>query len=359
MENTIPPPDAAEGSLRDSERRYRELVEGSRNVVFRLSEHGDFTFLNRSFEAVTGRPAHDWLGRPFVELVHAPDRHRAAEVVRRTLAGEASIPLDLRVPAADGEPRVLEVTLVAHRQDGIAAGLIGTAVDVTERRLLEADAARQERQLAAAQQLARLGSFEWDVRTGTLHWSDELRRIYGLPPDRTPLALQDFLDRIVPEDRERVEATVRRAVKELSSFALEERIVRPDGSVRQLETRADVIRDESGRAVTLIGSCQDVTEQREQEAALRRAEGEYRQLLESVQAIVWRADAATLQFRFVSQEAEALLHYPAARWLEDPGFWRDHVHPEDREWASSLRARAAAEGRDHEAEYRMIAADGR
>lgn len=353
------PPRTAEGNLRESERQYRELVEGARNVVFRVSETGDLGFLNRTFETITGWPAHQWLGRPLLDIVHPDDRSRGAEALRRTLAGDAPIPFDLRIPTATGRLCVLEVTLVADQRDGRVVGIIGSAVDVSERRLLETEAARQERQLAVAQQLAGLGSFEWDVRTGTLVWSDELRRIYGVPEALRNLGFQDFLDRAHPGDRERVEATIRDAAADRSTFALEQRIVRPDGSVRQLELRGEVIRDEGGRAVAVIGSCQDVTDRRDQEAALRRAEAEYRQLVQSVQAIVWRADALTMRFRFVSHEAEALLRYPLARWLEEPAFWREHVHPEDREWVSALRRRAVAERRDHEVEYRMIAADGR
>lgn len=360
MNDPIPAPDAVESTLRESERRYRDLVEGARNIVFRLSDQGDVSFLNRTFEAVTGCPPHECVGRPFVELVLPEDRPRAREAVRRTLAGEAPIPFDLRVVAgARGAVRVLELTLVPHEQDGRVVGIIGTAIDVTERRVLEADAARQELQLAVAQQLARLGSFEWDVRTGALHCSEQLCQIYGLPPGQRPRRFDDFLERVVPEDREMVESTLRRALQELGSFAMEQRIVRPDGAARQLETRGEVIRDESGRPVALIGSCQDVTESREQEAALRRAEAEYRQLLESVQAVVWRADATTLQFRFVSSEAGPLLGYPPSRWVDDPAFWPEHVHPDDREWVVSLRMRSAAERHDHEAEYRLITADGR
>jgi PAS domain S-box-containing protein len=350
----------AEGTLRDSERRYRGLVEGAGNIVFRLSDSGELSFLNRTFETVTGWRPHEWVGRRLLDLVYEPDRPRAEAAVRRALEGESPIPFDLRVNTAAGDSvRVLEVTLVPQEHQGRILGLIGAATDVTERRLMEADAARQERQLAVAQQLARLGSFEWEVRTGTLHWSDELCRIYGLPPTARRLTFQDFLDRVHPEDRERVDATVRKALAETGTFFSDERIVRPDGTVRHLETRGEVIRDESGQPVAVIGSCQDVTERRQQDVALRRAEAEYRQLVESVQAIVWRADAATLQFRFVSHEAEALLRYPVERWLAEPAFWQEHVHPDDRHWVMSLRTRAAAERRDYEAEYRMIAADGR
>ena len=100
------------------------------------------------------------------------------------------------------------------------------------------------------------------------------------------------------------------------------------------------------------------TERKRAEEALRQAEFEYRNLVESVQAIVWRTDARTFQFSFVSKEAETLLGYPVERWTSDPLFWKDHIHIDDREWALSFCAKATEEKRDHAFEYRMIAADG-
>ena len=93
--------------------------------------------------------------------------------------------------------------------------------------------------------------------------------------------------------------------------------------------------------------------------ALRARVAELEQILDSIQAIVWRGDPRTFQFTYVSGEAEALLGYPCERWTTEPTFWADHIHPEDREWAVSFCAKATAERRTHEFEYRMIAADGR
>jgi PAS domain S-box-containing protein len=85
----------------------------------------------------------------------------------------------------------------------------------------------------------------------------------------------------------------------------------------------------------------------------------YQRLLSAVQGIVWEADAATMRFTFVSDGAAALLGYPARRWVDEPTFWLDHLHPEDRDWAMQLCVDAATQRRDHELEYRMLAADGR
>jgi PAS domain S-box-containing protein len=81
-------------------------------------------------------------------------------------------------------------------------------------------------------------------------------------------------------------------------------------------------------------------------------------LLESIGGVVWEADPQTFRFRFVSRQAEALLGYPLEAWFTE-GFWAEHIHPNDRGWAAAYCRRAVADQRDHDFEYRMIAADGR
>jgi len=92
---------------------------------------------------------------------------------------------------------------------------------------------------------------------------------------------------------------------------------------------------------------------------LNQTQQHYEALVNSVDGIVWEADARTFRFAFVSQQAERLLGYPVERWLTEPTFWQDHLHPEDRAWAVEFCVRATQEKRAHELEYRIIAADGR
>ena len=89
------------------------------------------------------------------------------------------------------------------------------------------------------------------------------------------------------------------------------------------------------------------------------AQQRFRDLVNSVEGIVWEADARTFQFTFVSNQAERVFGYPVEHWLQEPTFWRDHIHPEDREWAVNCWVSATEGKRDHDFEYRMIAADGR
>src|SRR5262249_23210859 len=84
----------------------------------------------------------------------------------------------------------------------------------------------------------------------------------------------------------------------------------------------------------------------------------YEDLVNSVDGIVWEGDADTLSFTFVSKRAEKILGYPIEEWLEE-GFWVKHLHPDDLDWAVDFCIKATKEGKDHDFEYRMIAADGR
>jgi two-component system NtrC family sensor kinase len=100
---------------------------------------------------------------------------------------------------------------------------------------------------------------------------------------------------------------------------------------------------------------------REQEARaeVAKAEQRFRDILQGLHAIVWEADAETWRFTFVSQRAEEILGYPVERWLSEPQFWVNLIHPEDRQRSVAYCRECTAQGRDHEFEYRAIAADGR
>jgi len=95
------------------------------------------------------------------------------------------------------------------------------------------------------------------------------------------------------------------------------------------------------------------------EAELRHSREQYEHLVASIDGIVWEADATTLRFKFVSAQAERLLGYPPSRWIDEPNFWRDHIHPDDCAWVAAFCQRSTQERRNHDFEYRMIAIDGR
>ncbi|MGQ0831099.1 MAG: PAS domain-containing sensor histidine kinase [Microthrixaceae bacterium] len=128
---------------------------------------------------------------------------------------------------------------------------------------------RLERQLAEIQRLAQLGSWEWDIPGNVVTWSDELYRIYGVAPGDFDATYEAFLDRVHPDDRAMVNDTVQRAYAERASYAFDHRLVRPDGSVRWLHGRGNVLADEHGEPLRLYGVAIDITARKQSERFLR------------------------------------------------------------------------------------------
>ena len=123
-------------------------------------------------------------------------------------------------------------------------------------------------------------------------------------------------------------------------------------------TMADLVRmDEGNRRMLLV--IEDLRESEQLRVAAHAFEQRLRELLESEDAIVWEMDADTFQFTFASQRAEQMLGYLAEQWLRETNFWAEHIHPEDRERTLAACRAAVAAGKDHQLEYRMLAADGR
>jgi len=133
---------------------------------------------------------------------------------------------------------------------------------------------------------------------------------------------------------------------------------RADGSQFSAEYTCSPI-VERGDSTGAVVSFRDITARERAAEALRRSEKQYHDLLQSIDGIVWEADAETFRFTFVSDDAERILGFPARTWIEEPHFWSDHIHPEDRDWAVRLCSKATEEKRPHRFEYRMTAADGR
>jgi PAS domain S-box-containing protein len=138
---------------------------------------------------------------------------------------------------------------------------------------------RAERQLADAQSLARVGSWEWDIAADVVWWSDELYRIYGLEAGSIVPSYEDFLERVHPSDRASVDARNQKAFADHEPFEDVKRVVRADGSQILMRTQGAVICDDAGTALRMVGICENVTD-----AESRRRAGEIND--EVIQALV-------------------------------------------------------------------------
>lgn len=129
----------------------------------------------------------------------------------------------------------------------------------------------KEARLAEAQRLAHLGSFEWEVSTQKITWSDELFRISGLEFEPEKLTYEAFQKLIHPDERELWSKSVEEAIASGKIDDFEIRIVRPDGSLKYLFVKRQVTKDAEGRVIKLFGTLQDISDRKEAEAALQQA----------------------------------------------------------------------------------------
>jgi len=155
-----------------------------------------------------------------------------------------------------------EVQILQALFSVIALTLLLLGAVLTERQRAEKEVALAHAGLAAAQEVAHLGSWEWDIDRNRVTWSDELYRIYGFEPQSVSVSYEWYLEHVYPQDRERVRERIEQAYADRRPFSFEHRSVLQDGTVRTLRERGEVIVDDAGRPRRMLGTAQDVTEQR-------------------------------------------------------------------------------------------------
>ncbi|MDP2785222.1 MAG: EAL domain-containing protein [Sulfurimicrobium sp.] len=141
---------------------------------------------------------------------------------------------------------------------------------------------KNETSLSRAQQIAGVGSWDWDINGKKLYWSDEIYRIFGLQPQEFGATYEAFLERVHPDDRDKLTQAVNAALAGEQFYNIEHRIVRRDGTERVVLELAEVIRDSAGQAVDMNGTVQDITERRRAEEDLRLADEVFENSIEGI-----------------------------------------------------------------------------
>ncbi len=235
----------------------------------------------------------------FLRFVHPDDRSKATSSLADLAAGDSRT-TQYRIVRPDGAVRLLhEEAVVVRDTTGAPVRYVGSTQDITERVAVEKERTRleeglrrSERNLAEAQRVAHIGSWEWDLVTGLAQRSDELHRIFGVEPGTIPGTTDAFLACVHPDDQARVEASERAAISDGGQHALDYRVVRPDGTVRLVHEQGETIRDASGHPVQMVGTVQDITERVQFEARQTRLA----RLLDELSSEIYVFDADTLRF---------------------------------------------------------------
>ncbi|HEY8377939.1 MAG TPA: PAS domain S-box protein, partial [Nannocystis sp.] len=246
------------------------VLENTPDLVFAKDRDGRLVFANTATFDAFGRAPQDVLGRSDVELLgaQAGREHRHNDL--HVLTSGRSEFFEETGPGG----RVLLSSKSPYRDaSGAVVGLIGISMDITERKQAELRLRRSQEVLSLVMRTAHVGTWVFDVATGALWLSREFEEILGLPPGGHVVGPDNLHAIVHPDDRERVGAEIRAAVRERRDYRVEFRSIRPGGDeLRWIEVRGRATYDEAGRKSMVHGIGIDVTERKRAELALRESE---------------------------------------------------------------------------------------
>src|ERR1700752_2348086 len=211
------------------------------------------------------------------EMIHPADRDAVFRTAEEAIRSGTRADCEHRLVRPDGEIRGVHSLGEVKKSSQGRNQMFGTTQDITDRKRIEEErqnlsyALQQSNaRLEEAQRVAHIGHYEFNPIENQVTWSAELCRIWGIPPVKGPIDLGVVFEMVHPEDRELAARAVDEIIRSGSHLKYEHRIVRPDGEVRFLQVLGTVKRDASGRAYELFGTCQDITDRKLAEQALRR-----------------------------------------------------------------------------------------
>jgi PAS domain S-box-containing protein len=254
-----------ERALESSQEQLRQIIDRAPAFITLMDEETRYLMVNQAVADLFGATPQTLVGCTVEELFSPETAALFKERIRRVF--ESGEPLEVRDDLmVEGEERsYVSVLFPLVDEAGAPYAVASMAKDVTKRRQVEAALQRSRERLTKAEETAHLGSWEVDLATNACEWSDEFFRICGFEPGAVEPTVEQGMAIIHPEDRERATAALTRAIEGDGVYDIEKRIVRPDGSVRYVHSSGQVLYDEAGTPVRLIGSFLDITERKRAE----------------------------------------------------------------------------------------------
>jgi len=334
----------AEESLRKSEAYLSDAQRLSHTGSWAWSPEEGIKYWSEENYRVHGFDPRDGLPR-FEELfqrIHSDDQPKLMELVETLSREKVEVETDYRIIQPFGAVRDIHST--CHPVLGPSGDLIeviGTVIDVTDRKRAEEELRRSEAYLAEAQKLSQTGSWAWSPDEDITYWSEECYRVLSFDPrDGLPRS-EAFFGAIHPDDRPRFTELTERAIREKEDFEAEYRIVHTGGAVRDIHVVSHPVLSPTGDLIEFVGTVIDVTERKRAEEELRASERKYRDLVDTTPAFVHTA----LPNGDVDFYNRGWLEYVGLPLTDLLGWgWTCMIHPEDVEtlvpkWRAALEAR--------------------
>jgi len=278
----------AEEALRESEDRYRDLVEHSHDLLCTHDLEGKLLSVNPAVLRIGGYSKEELLGMNFGDFLAPEVRglfgNYLAEIRAKGVASGVML-----VQTKGGEKRWWEYHNTL-RTEGLAAPIVrGMARDITERKQAEEDLKRSQRLLNETQRITKVGGWEYDVATCRVTWTDEVYNIYGVSKDYDPSNVEQDIQFYAPEDQKQMTEAFQRAIKKGDPYDLELEFVNAQGMRLWVRTIGQIERN-GGEIVRVFGNIMDMTERRRAEEEMARVAHEWQIIFDASYDAIWILD---------------------------------------------------------------------
>ena len=258
----------AEGELRQRERELTDFVDNATIGLHWVGADGTILWVNRAELEMLGYEREEYIGHNISEF-HA-DREVIDDILQRLTNKETLHDYEARLRCKDGSVKYAVINSnVLWEGDEFVHTRCFTR-DVTLSHQSQESLRQSEERLKLALHSAQMGTWEWDIQTGAVSWSDTLAPLHGLAVGEFPGTFDGFVQLIHEEDRELVTTAITRAVEQGGGYEIEFRVVWPDGSTRWISGTGKVLRDADGRPQRMAGIALDITTRKQFEATLER-----------------------------------------------------------------------------------------
>ena len=300
--------------LTANERRYRTLTNAMPQMVWQTDPNGYHIFYNQRWYEFTGLSEAESLGYGFSLALHPQDRERTLELWNRSLRDGSKYEIEYRFYSRElDEYRwFLGRAFPVQDDEGKILEWVGTCTDIDPQKRAEARMRDNERRLAEAQRIARIGNWEFNIKTGSFSCSPEHMRIFGIEDPADQWNAESYSLAIHPEDRSMVRVQRDRVLEQgFGEYDIEYRIIRPDGEQRVIHTLAELIPDDSGEPSLMVGTVHDITERKEIEQSLEDYAHQQAQLSRQLQqlngSLEQQVEARTSELRRLSENLEQMV----------------------------------------------------
>ncbi|MSM40184.1 MAG: PAS domain S-box protein [Geobacter sp.] len=311
----------ATATLRVHQRRVQAILDNIPDLVWLKDAESRFVVTNEAFANICGSTPQKLVGKNDLDIWprDLAEAYRTDDREVMTLCRKKQ--LEELVEDTSGERHWVEtIKMPVIDEYGNIAGTTGISRDIDMRKRAEDALRESEKRLAKAQQIARLGNWDWDIRTNTLVWSDEVYRIFGLDPGKCSTSYEAFLNLIHPDDLEAVRNAVEFSLDNRVPFSIEHRIVLADGQIRSVHEQGSVECGTDGSPLRMQGTVQDISERKDAETAIRLSEERFRELFEQNEDAILLLSRNTFEIIDANPAAETLTER-SSQELAEIGLW--------------------------------------